>query len=151
MKINRIRLADFEAHLPNDHECIILDAENEIGLHIARWDPVVFHDFGAFVQFTFCVSSALQPFICNPNRKDLAEWFRPDETDQQRAREILAANPTTNTEVRYWMATHYPTVSVRWLTEGLHGKLMSLVDGEWPEMSACDTHGYYTVFAADLT
>ncbi|PHR95168.1 MAG: hypothetical protein COA78_30665 [Blastopirellula sp.] len=147
----RYDLADFEAHLPNYHECIIFDAENEIGLHIARWDPVAFNDFGAFVQFTCCVSSALQPFICNPNRTDLAEWYCPDETDHQRARKLLIVNPTINTEVRQWMARYYPSISVPWLTEGLHGKIMSLVDGDWPEMSAYDTHGYYTVFIADLT
>lgn len=144
-------VADFKDHLPKYHDCIILDSETETGLHIARWDPVAFHDFGAFVPFTFSVSSALQPFICNPSRTDLAEWFRYDESDSRRAREILIANPTTNTEVRQWMARYYPSISIPWLNEGLNGKLMSLVEGEWPEMYAHDTHGYYTVFAANLT
>lgn len=144
-------LSDFLAFPPDKTACLVLGPALELALHIAYWQPVAFHEFRAFVSHTFCYSSVLQPYICDTNRTDLAEWFRPDPADDKLAYELLCANSTTNVEVRDWMQVHYPLVSIPWLSEGLHGKLLSMLDGDWPEMLAHDNHGFYTVFVADLT
>ncbi|WP_146534837.1 hypothetical protein [Rubripirellula reticaptiva] len=144
-------LSHFNAKLPSDVACELLDPALELGFHAARWPTDAFPDFRSFVRFTFGYSSALQPYICDPTRDDLQGWFRPDASDIERADNLLDRNATTNTEVREWMRTQYPLLSIPWLISGLHAKLLSMTDGDWPEMLAYDTDGYVTAFVADLT
>jgi hypothetical protein len=47
------------------------------------------------------------------------------------------------------MARFYPDVTIDWLNVGVHGKLISMVDGDRPEMVGHDADGYFCVFAAD--
>ncbi|MCA9021478.1 MAG: hypothetical protein KDA74_15120 [Planctomycetaceae bacterium] len=49
------------------------------------------------------------------------------------------------------MSRFYPAVSITWLNSGLHGKIMTFDDGDWPEMVGYDADGYFTVFVADAT
>ncbi|MDM4019459.1 hypothetical protein [Roseiconus lacunae] len=141
----------FKSTLPSYVACELLDPALELGFHAARWDTNSFPDFRSFVRYTFGFSSVLQPYICDPEREDLRGWFQPDTADIERADDLLARRATTNTEVREWMWTQYPLISIPWLTSGLHCKLLSITDGEWPEMLAHDTDGFFTVFVADLT
>jgi hypothetical protein len=144
-------LSYFKANLPCDVACELLDPAMELGFHAARWTTDSFPNFQSFVRYTYGFSSVLQPYICDPTRDDLHDWFRPDMADIARADNLLMRNATTNTEVREWMRAQYPLLSIPWLTSGLHGKLLSLTDGDWPEMLAYDTDGYFTAFVADLT
>jgi hypothetical protein len=82
-------LSDFNANLPSNVACVLLDPALEIGFHAARWATDAFPDFRSFVRFTFCYSSALQPYICEPTRDDLHEWFRPDPSDVDRVVDLL--------------------------------------------------------------
>ncbi len=144
-------LLSFNANLPSEVACELIDQTLEIGFHTARWPINAFPDFPSIVRFTYGYSSVLQPYICDPSREDLHDWFRPDASDIDRADSLLDRNATTNTEVREWMRAQYPLISIPWLTSGLHGKLLSMTDGDWPEMLAYDTDGYVTGFVADLT
>ena len=105
-------LSSFNAKLPSEGACELLDPALELGFHAARWPIDAFPDFPSFVRFTDGYSSVLQPYICDPSRDDLDGWFRPDATDIDRADSLLDRNPTTNTEVRERMRSQYPLISI---------------------------------------
>jgi|GEM_PF-3138758 len=143
--------SEFERHLPTHHCSVIIDDENQVALHAGRWPYSAFDGLAEFVQFTYRYSSVLQPFLFDHERDDLEGWFAADSTADQRAADFLQRNPTKNEDARHWMARFYPQIKIDWLNMGVHGKLISLVDGARPEMIGYDAEGYFCVFAADAT
>jgi len=144
-------LLEFRSKTPPKHECVIIDPENEIALHVARWPYSAFDSPEDFVRFTYRYSCVLQPFIFDPMRDDLDGWFHEDSTSDTRADDLLKRETTKNQEAREWMRQFYPSVAIDWLHAGLHGKIFSLLDGDWPEMLGYDTDGFFCVFVADAT
>jgi hypothetical protein len=144
-------LSEFRERLPVHHQCVVIDPESEVALHVARWPYRSFNDLAGFVRFTYRYSCVLQPFIFDSSRNDLRSWFHADLSADQRAADLLNKNRTTNQEASDWMARFYPGISIDWLNAGVHGKIISLMDGEWPEMLGYDTDGYFCAFAADAT
>ena len=129
----------------------MIDPEREVALHVARWPYPAFDSLEDFVRFTYRYSCVLQPFIFDPVREDLDGWFHPDPASDARADDLLKRETAKNQEAREWMRQFYPSVTIDWLNAGLHGKIVSMLDGEWPEMLGYDTEGFFCVFAADAT
>ena len=144
-------LSAFRCKAPTLHECVVIDPEREVALHVARWPYPAFDSLEDFVRFTYRYSCVLQPFIFDPVREDLDGWFHPDPASDARADDLLKRETAKNQEAREWMRQFYPSVTIDWLNAGLHGKIVSMLDGEWPEMLGYDTEGFFCVFAADAT
>ena len=144
-------LAEFEAHLPTLHQCVTVDAETDEALHAARWSVATFESFAEFVRFTFRYSCVIQPFVYDPQRDDLDEWFHADPDADQRAEDFVTQNKAIAEDSRGWMSLNYPSVSIEWLTSGTQGRLITLEDGDWPAMVGQDSEGYFSVFVADAT
>jgi hypothetical protein len=144
-------ISAFRNCLPSLHECITVDPETEEALHAARWPTSAFDTLADFLQFTYRFSCVIQPYIFDPQRDELDGWFHADPASDDRAAETTAKHETVNEEANDWMRRFYPTVSIDWLRSGLHGKIISFNDGDWPEMVGHDTEGYFTVFVADAT
>lgn len=146
----RYDLQPFWNCLPTKCQCVFMNPEAEVALHAARWPRSSFDSFADFVRFTYRYSCVLQPFINDPKRSDLDEWFHADPTADERADALMNQKPAENQDAREWMTRFYPPFSIEWLNAGIDGKIISLTDGEWPEMLGYDTEGFFNVFAADI-
>ncbi len=144
-------LSEFRNCLPTLHQCVTVDPETEEALHAARWPDSAFNSLADFLRFTYRFSCVIQPFIFDSQRDDLDGWFHADPSSDERAAESVAKHETVNEEAHEWMSRFYPSISIEWLNSGLHGKIISFMDGDWPEMVGYDTDGYFSVFVADAT
>lgn len=144
-------LSQFRKHLPTKYQCVVIESENEMALHAARWPCGSFENFEEFVRFAYRFSCVLQPFIFDPSRDDLDGWFHADPSSDERASDLMKRVKISNEDARIWTARYYPLLSVECLSGGVHGKIISVLDGSFPEMVGYDTEGFFCVFVADAT
>jgi len=140
-------LTEFTDCLPTAVYYADLD-ESDMALHAATWAPNHFQSLASLVRFAYRYSCVLQPYIANPGRADLDEWFFADDAADERAEQALGRNPIAALDAAAWLEEHYPTVSIRWLVSGAFDKAL-ILGGEYPEFYAWGLRGSCHVFAAD--
>ncbi|WP_166832115.1 hypothetical protein [Thalassoroseus pseudoceratinae] len=127
-------------------QCHAVDRDADFAIHLGVWRRSEFPDLNAFVAFVFRYSSVLQPYIAEPDRRDLASWFHPDSNAEESAASYMTNASPLSTNARDWLAKHAATVDGGFLDSSSIDTV--IVDND--SMYIQTTEWYIHSFVADL-
>jgi hypothetical protein len=127
-------------------QCQATTRDADVAIHLAVWRRSQFPDLNAFVAFVFRYSSVLQPYIAEPDRRDLASWLHCDPNADESAASYMNNAASLRTNARDWLAQNADVIDSEFLNSSSTDTLV--VDSD--SMYAQTSDWYVHSFLADL-